>query len=265
MDVKQKMMLFSRMVRDANPLIVALTASLSAVGGAAAGYTVAMKKLEKQFAELAGQEIAEAKAYYQRLYKTDDFSTPEDAVRALGVSPRLEDAVTAIEVYQGHRAGGDEKQLGPVDYTRFAENKPSLTEVVHNVFTDSKVVDVVPEEEDRDPEHPYLITKEECFESATEFDQVTVTYYVGDDVLVDDKESPIDEVDEIVGVSNLQRFGEGSGDPNVVYVRNNRLGLDYEIVRSKGKYAVDVLGLPDPDQEIRHAYNTPRRFRVDDD
>jgi hypothetical protein len=40
---------------------------------------------------------------------------------------------------------------------------------------------------------------------------------------------------EVVG-DVFNSFGHLSGDPEVVYVRNNRLGVDYEIVRTGEPY-----------------------------
>lgn len=84
---------------------------------------------------------------------------------------------------------------------------------------------------------PYVIPFEEFCEGGYTNDKTTLTYYETDDVLVDEGEELIDNVEEMVGVANLSRFGEESGDPNVVYVRNASLWNDYEIVKVEGRFS----------------------------
>jgi hypothetical protein len=74
-----------------------------------------------------------------------------------------------------------------------------------------------------------------------------MTWYSGDNVLVDDKDQPVDNVNKIVGIENLQYFGRWSDQENIVYIRNERLTAMFEVLRSEGKYAIEVLGL-DPSE-----------------
>ena len=97
-------------------------------------------------------------------------------------------------------------------------------------------------------------------ENDKEFNQVTLTYFEGDEVLSDERDQTVDDVDGLAGEDNLQRFGHGSGDPNVLYIRNEHISLDMEILRSKGKYTHEVLGF------IEHSDQPKiRRFRSDDE
>ncbi len=90
-------------------------------------------------------------------------------------------------------------------------------------------------------------------------EQVSLTYFDGDDVLVDDRDQPVPDPDDSIGEDHLGRFGVGSKDNNIVYVRNDRLELDFEILRSNGKYAQEVLGF------IEHSeHRGVRKFRHDD-
>ena len=99
-------------------------------------------------------------------------------------------------------------------------------------------------ENDSPPEdigEPYVITFEQFNEEYDRYDKETMTYYAGDDTLADECEGIVDDVNDLVGDS-LSRFGENSEDPDVVYVRNDSLEIDYEIVRSPGLYSEVVLG-----------------------
>jgi hypothetical protein len=95
----------------------------------------------------------------------------------------------------------------------------------------------------RDRRTPYILEKDEYLESDSDFNQTTVTYYAGDETLADERDDIIEDIDKVVGLANLQRFGHGSGDPRVLYVRNELLEIDYEILLHEDKYKDLVAGM----------------------
>lgn len=118
----------------------------------------------------------------------------------------------------------------------------------------------------RDTE-PYIIHRDEFFsedDDTADYIQKTLTYYEGDDVLVDDEspEQPIYNHSSVVGPL---KFGHGSGDPNVVYVRNMTRHTEYEIIRDPGMHSVEVLGLQNEkearEKELKHSKE--RKFRAE--
>lgn len=98
--------------------------------------------------------------------------------------------------------------------------------------------------EDRASGDPYIISVSEFMDNDPQYQQNAISYYKGDGVLADERDQPIPDKNAIVGERNLQRFGEGSGDPNIVFVRNDRLEVDFEIALSLGTYSEEVLGVP---------------------
>jgi len=95
----------------------------------------------------------------------------------------------------------------------------------------------------RASDRAHIIHQDEFALNETEYAQVTYVYYAGDDVLVDEDKTPLAARDEVV-VRNFEgRFGHGSDDHNILYVRNPVLELDIEICRTPGSYEEDVLGL----------------------
>ena len=48
---------------------------------------------------------------------------------------------------------------------------------------------------------------------------------------------------DTVGKANLDCFGQISGDPNVLYVRNEKLRVEYEVTRDERMYKEVVTGL----------------------
>jgi hypothetical protein len=81
-------------------------------------------------------------------------------------------------------------------------------------------------------------------------------YYDGDDILTDDDNRPIDNKDQLVGENNLTKFGHGSRNSYIVYIRNELLGLDMEVVLRHASFVEEVHGLKHSDQRSRRR----RRF-----
>jgi hypothetical protein len=238
---------FKNVVTSKKGLVV-LASSMSLVGGAALGAAIAMKKLEAKYAEISRIEIEQAKEYYSKLNKIGIFSTPEEAVQAL-IPETVHEAAKALTQYQGIEPAVD----------------PDMVEVATNVFAKRKErveFDYATEMQRRDPKRPYLITKDEFFENEPENEQSTITYYAGDGVLADERDQQVPDTDMLINDENLMRFGEGSDDENIVYVRNNQLGVDYEICHSEGKFSVEVEGFIEHGNRSRPKL---RRFRESDD
>lgn len=140
-----------------------------------------------------------------------------------------------------------------------------VAEKVHNVFDNDDEWNYQAELMTRDPEKPYVIHVDEFVNDEMGYDnQMTLTYYAGDDVLLDSREKPMFKPENVVG--DELKFGHGSGDPNVVYIRNERLQSEFEILRDPGKYT-DMIAGEEIEREfetadLRHM-NSPRRFRDD--
>jgi hypothetical protein len=95
----------------------------------------------------------------------------------------------------------------------------------------------------RTPEAPYIIHQNEFNHSNLEYSKVTYTYYAEDDYLVDPQtRRPVLNGDVIVGVDNL-KFGHGSDDSEIVYVRNDIQEMDMEICRVNRSFEEEELGL----------------------
>jgi hypothetical protein len=80
-----------------------------------------------------------------------------------------------------------------------------------------------------------------------QFNKELITFYEGDMTFCTESDEIIDDPNGLFGANIHLHFGEGSEDPDVVYVRNEKTGTDYEITRNRGKYSVFVLGMPEED------------------
>lgn len=207
-----------------------------AVGGVA-GYVLAVRRLNDEYNEKMEEEIARTKAVYTALSKKE-YPTAKEAAEALlpAEEEESEGAQLLDKVVKGLRYNL---------ITRKTEGDKTSTTI--NVFDDRGIeASDDPEYDDmlaaREQQSIYIITEEEFMQGEHEFAQNTLTYFLGDSVLVDDQSSPVEKVTMTVGKGNLQ-FGRWSGQRNTVYIRNEDLEIDFEVVRSEGKYTVEVLGL----------------------
>lgn len=109
---------------------------------------------------------------------------------------------------------------------------------------------------------PYVISKDEFYSDELGYTQTTLTYYQGDDILVDQEDIPVYNYTATIGEL---KFGHGSQDANVFFVRNDKNKAEYEIIRDRGHYSVEVLGLEAEAQteraQLKHSL---RKFRQDD-
>lgn len=95
----------------------------------------------------------------------------------------------------------------------------------------------------RSPEKPYVIHQNEFNHSNLNYAKKSLTYYADDDYLVDvEVDHPLVNGDVLVGEENL-KFGHGSDDTEIVYVRNDIQEVDYYISRINRSYEEEELGL----------------------
>lgn len=90
-------------------------------------------------------------------------------------------------------------------------------------------------EQSRASRRPHIISPD-AFGDQDGYDQISLTYY-SDKTLADDKDHAMDEdeIEETVGKESLTHFGEYEEDS--VFVRNDRLKADYEILMDSRTYA----------------------------
>jgi hypothetical protein len=115
----------------------------------------------------------------------------------------------------------------------------------------------------RDPRPPFIISYDEYGDDSNEFSKIVLTYFEGDNTLADDAEHEIPDVEGTVGAANLEQFGVESDSVDSVYIRNERLRVDYQVVLDEGSYNHIVLGLQE--MEAHQSKNKPRVKRMRDE
>lgn len=86
---------------------------------------------------------------------------------------------------------------------------------------------------------PYPITPDQFLGDA-HLDKVTLTYYLEDDILIDEDERDVtNEIFNTVGYEFDEYFGRYL--PDTAYIRNDMNGTDYEICLRHGSYSFDSV------------------------
>lgn len=262
-------------VTKTNPVVVGVAVGFGVLIGAAGGYFVAKQKLKSFYEDLATEEIAQAKEFYAALNKVDVESG--DVLSPMEVLDRTNpEAAEALRNYQGENEEeliekAKDEQGGPwdeaMDEAQIAKIEGRLhggtieagaEEKTVNVFVDPQF-DLEEESKYRTEDKPYIITHDEYFSAERDYDNISYTYFEVDDTLVDEQDKPVEDVDGLIGEEHLARFGHGSKDNNIVYVRNDKIQSDFEIIRSRGSYLEEVLGMPEEPNSLKHSDARDRR------
>lgn len=102
----------------------------------------------------------------------------------------------------------------------------------------------------RDPSAPYVIHQDEFVRDEKGYTQSTLTYYSSDQILADEQDKPVYNHAEVVGE---MKFGHGSSGDSIVYIRNDRLHAEYEILLDDGSFEIEVLGFEAAEEEVQHS------------
>lgn len=215
-------------------------------------------RAERKYSQIADDEIAEMREHYQakgRALEADKGKGDlESIVKERGYSPpQPEESVSPPMAVQPPSSVivEESKPNPPPDDSAMAETDvegPNGVKV-RNIFRDRQETPSLPtwdehaERRRRSSDRPYVIHRDERHEMEG-YSEVSLTYYAKDDVLCDETDEIMDPArrDDAVGEANLDRFGHGSGEPEIVYIRNDNLEIMYEIVRSPNSYAEEVHG-----------------------
>lgn len=243
---------------------------VAASAGGAIGYLVAKKQLKTQYEDLATFEIAQAREWFAAQYKTDPkYASPSTMVEDLGLETETETETEydeTVSEYQGQKVNvvtPDTNLAKP----EIVVEKPQVVEqeiIQNNIFVNGQPLN--PDEFDMDAELEYrktnvcyVLSEDEYVTNDEDFEQTTLTYFVHDNVLIDEDEKIIDDVDETVGLVNLERFGHGTDDADTVFIANEARQMAYEVARSEQRYEEDYLGFT-PDR-LEHSDDQRMRRR----
>ena len=184
---------------------------LAVVGGIGIGavgtYFAVNKKLKDKYEKERDEEVSELKdLYLSKCRKQDEIKKlTEEKEKMMGV-------------------------INANGYSRVDVNTP----VVEEEPEDNEEPDMDGEAPVEYPDEPYVITPNQFVHEKRYYDKVTLLYYEGDGTLVSETDDYVEDINSAIGEESLSHFGEWEQD--AVYVRNDKLSIDYEVILQHSAY-----------------------------
>lgn len=168
--------------------------------GSAATYLIVKKKYEKT----SQDEIEEIRnIYFEKCRRVDGIRKMEDEKETLK-NTVLTSGYTSEEEFEET----DDKEEEEDDQEAEWE-KERIAPVEH-------------------PQDPYTITPHQFAYDNRHYEKLTLLYYPSEEALVSEETQEEEDVNMTIGEESLKKFGEF--DEDVAYVRNDRVGIDYEVI-----------------------------------
>lgn len=153
------------------------------------------------------------KKYYEKRFAEDVDAIRDDYAKEY-TREKVEDKVKDL----GYISDEETVKIIPVDEEDYNEDG-------------TKKDDVNPAPGESVP-YPYTIGPDQYYDEQL-FDKMTLTYYEENDALISDEEESL-EINDFIGRESLDKFGEYESD--TVFVRNEKMGTDFEVVLVHGAY-----------------------------
>lgn len=259
-----------------NKRIFSLFAAFAA--GAAVSFFVTRKFLKEQYTQLAQEEIDSVKEIFGRTTVSDDMYDKKN--EGTSNSPIGEPADSQdSRVNPSAAMTRSSLSLGSVKSEQAKQN-------YHLIDAQTNANKVEPEDEEADDEEyedyphsevydgkerdlthidrtqPYVISGEEYTDEFEHHDKISLYYYVLDDTLTDEQEEAMDDIDGTVGWDVFKVLETQS----LAWVRNEPLGIDYEICSVNNSYAQAIHGIKqDENLSPRERYLRQHRRKEKDE
>lgn len=191
------------------------------IGGVAVGSFVTWRLLKEKYIRQTQEEINEVREHYRKKKESEEVTVDSNGATETNEKPDL--IAYAAKLTKN----------GYIDYT----NPKSLVKATGDM------VDTVAQkdnEESSDPvilndpsyQPPYIISPDD-FATDDEYTIVNLNYYI-DGVLTDEDDNIVKNVDDVVGLENLNHMGEYEND--ALHIRNENYKCEYEILLSRRLY-----------------------------
>ena len=199
---------------------------ISFAAGAAIGSVATWMLVKSKYEQIAQEEIEEVREVYMNaIRKTEEVDDEHEESAPVNEAPKVAELKSYNDVV---------KESGYINYGNIteAEVEEMVKEKTKEIVEECN--DILKKTEDKVNNKPYVIHPDEfgdeynvvtlvCYN-----DKVVTTYDTGE-VLTDE------EVEKLVGLDSLSRFGEYEEDS--VFVRNDSIKVDYEILRDEENYS----------------------------
>lgn len=180
--------------------------------GATAGSVATWYLVKDKYKKFAQEEIEEVREFYWSKDETPEESKNNEDKPKENVDLNIKE----LNAYK--------RLVENVDYSICSKQEKTKNDIPEQ------------KEEPKNVDAPYIIPPYE-FGEFDDYEKISLVFF-SDHVLTDEELEKIEDVDKIVGIESLNHFGEYEDDS--VYVRNDQLKCDYEILIDLRKYS-DVL------------------------
>ncbi len=254
--------------------------------GGAIGFIIAKQYFKEYYSAIAQEEIDSVRETFKK-YKESTTELKSDII----VKGHNEQAKSAIifDENHGEEAYKRAKEInpsGPLTRSSIEPMNPSEQakrnyNLIHPTEPEVEATDdeedadnddsedhleeiakeITPDIDSIDRSEPYIITEEQYENEFEQHDKVSIYYYLLDDTLCDENQEIMEEIDDTVGwdcfkVLEMQMQ---------CWVRNEPLGIDYEILAVRNSYSQDVLGIRGQNLSPRERYNRKKEKEEDDE
>lgn len=202
-----------------------------AVGGAGTYWAVTSHTKQK-YERLLEEEVGQVKDHYRIIHKKDSYASPDDLLA------ERKEKEAALEEYKmnvsAYEIETERKVTGPATNHSELESRSVFDYSQLGKTEDKTVVD---------QSSAYAVTYEEFDGENEEYTKTTLTYFKGDDTVADEVDDIIQDVEATLGSEGLTSFGKLDPDnPDVAYIRNDRLRTDYEVILEERSFREVVVG-----------------------
>lgn len=263
----------------------------SAIGGAIAGGTIAILVTRKHYIEYADVEIEKVRHHYALIRKdqnvvqilgdmpgedvndvpfeeTDGAAAPyaraEKIIQELGFRQPEDDGLQTDDDTSGE---GEPVRESQSIFAKAVSEDEVGEEIASPAGVPPKKKKIVTGNEnpplegddavlaalgyERISGEPYIISQESMFNDEPDWEKPTLSYYKGDNILIDERGQVLDDTHRMryVGERHLQMFGVLSEDENIVYVRSPQISSDFEIILEPGNYKDSMYADPSFDDD----------------
>jgi hypothetical protein len=198
--------------------------------GATVGFLAGKKYYEDFYADLAQDEIDSVKEAFSKypVKVEEDRSSEHEEDRCRTAPNPLSrsslDGNPYEQAKQNYNLVGVEVKSEP--NVKKVKSEPNVKKVTVTVS-------------EPDPDVPYIISEVEFSEEYDHHEKLTLLYYRLDDVLCDDADDVVEDAEGVIGLEALDALDRET----TVWVRNETLGIDCEVIALNKSYAEDVHGI----------------------
>lgn len=221
-----------------------IVAFIGFTAGGIAGFFAGKKLMEEHYNQMVQEEVDSVKEAFRNRIKE-----MSDAKATLDVKPSETGKESEPDVKNDKAALAKALKAKGLSFADIAQkmgmNESTIRSLINDgsgdkkdyraYYTDKKAVTPAAEEakEEKAANH-YIIPPEE-FGTNAGYEEISLTYY-SDGVVADDDENIMsdEEIEKTIGFESLKHFGEY--EPDSVFVRNDHIRADYEILQDERSY-----------------------------